>query len=69
MARRKAASPPQGEIFRVKARRIGKLIVADMGVININPANVTKTSEEGNNDTGALDKDIITIVHAEFEVN
>ena len=48
---------------------IGKLIVADMGVININPANVTKTSEEGNNDTSALDKDIITIVHAEFEVN
>ena len=48
---------------------IGKLVVADMGVININPANVTKTSEEGNNDTTALEKDIITIVHAEFEVN
>jgi len=48
--------------------RIGKLIVADMGIININPANATKTSEEGNNDTTSLDKDIITIVHAEFEV-
>ena len=48
---------------------IGKLIVADMGIININPANSTKTSEEGNNDTSALDKDIITIIHAEFEVN
>ena len=48
---------------------IGKLIVADMGIININPANVTNTSEEGNNDTTAYEKDIITIVHAEFEVN
>ena len=48
---------------------IGKLVVADMGVININPANVTRTSEEGNNDTTSLEKDIITIVHAEFEVN
>lgn len=48
---------------------IGKLIVADMGIININPANVTNTSEEGNNDTSSYEKDIITIVHAEFEVN
>ena len=47
---------------------VGKLVVADMGIININPANVTRTSEEGNNDTTALEKDIITIVHAEFEV-
>ena len=47
---------------------IGKLIEADMGIININPANATNTSEEGNNDTSALEKDIITIVHADFEV-
>lgn len=47
---------------------LGKLIVADMGIININPANSTQTSEEGNNDTSALDKDIITIVHAEYEL-
>ena len=47
---------------------IGKLVVADMGIININPANITRTSEEGNNDTSSLEKDIITIVHAEFEV-
>ena len=47
---------------------IGKLLVADMGIININPANSTETSEEGNNDTTSLDKDIITIVYAEFEV-
>jgi uncharacterized protein len=48
---------------------IGKLVVADMGIININAANSTTTSEEGNNDTTSLEKDIITIVHAEFEVN
>jgi hypothetical protein len=47
---------------------IGKLKVADMGIININPANSTHTSEEGNNDTSSLDKDILTIVHAEFEL-
>lgn len=47
---------------------LGKLVVADMGIININPANATSTSEEGNNDTTSLDKDIITIIHAEFEV-
>jgi uncharacterized protein len=48
---------------------IGKLIVADMGIININPANSTQTSEEGNNDTTSLEKDIITIVHAEFALD
>ena len=47
---------------------LGKLIVADMGIININPANSSQTSEEGNNDTSSFDKDIITIVHAEFEL-
>jgi uncharacterized protein len=46
--------------------KIGKLVVADMGIININPANSTNTSEEGNNDTSSMEKDIITIVHATF---
>jgi len=48
---------------------IKKLISADMGIININPANSTHTSEEGNNDTSSLDKDIITIVHANYELD
>ena len=47
---------------------VGKLVYADMGIININPANSTTTSNEGNNDTSAYEKDIITIVHAEFTV-
>lgn len=48
---------------------VGKLVYADMGIININAANSTETSTEGNNDTTSRDKDIITIVHASFEVN
>jgi hypothetical protein len=47
---------------------VGKLLGADMGIININPANSTETSEEGNNDTSSLEKDIITIVHVDFEL-
>ena len=47
---------------------VGKLVYADMGIININAANSTGTSNEGNNDTTSRDKDIITIIHAEFEV-
>jgi len=47
---------------------VGKLVYADMGIININAANSTETSSEGNNDTSSYEKDIITIVHAEFEV-
>jgi hypothetical protein len=41
----------------------------NMGIININAANSTETSTEGNNDTSSCDKDIITIIHAEYEVN
>jgi hypothetical protein len=47
---------------------LGKLIDADMGVININPPNSTATSWEGNNDTSSLEKDIITIVHITYEL-
>lgn len=47
---------------------LGKLRAADMGVINVNPANSTQGSWDGNNDTTSLEKDIITIVHATFEL-
>ena len=47
---------------------LGKLRDADMGVINVNPANSTESSWEGNNDTTSLEKDIITIVHVTFEL-
>ncbi len=47
---------------------IKRLIDANMGIININPANSTETSHEGNNDHTSYEKDIITIVRAEFEL-
>jgi hypothetical protein len=47
---------------------LGSLRSADMGVININPPNSSATSWEGNNDTSSLEKDILTIVHATFEL-
>lgn len=47
---------------------IKRLLDTSMGVININPANSTDTSYEGNNDTTSYEKDIITIVRAEYEL-
>jgi len=47
---------------------IKRLRKTNMGIININPANSTETSEEGNNDHSSFEKDIITIVHAEFDL-
>ncbi|HEY4179066.1 MAG TPA: SIMPL domain-containing protein [Kofleriaceae bacterium] len=47
---------------------IKKMVEANMGIININPANSTETSAEGNNDRTSYEKDIITIVRAEFEL-
>lgn len=48
---------------------LGKLRAADMGVINVNPANSTETSWDGNNDTSSLEKDIISVVHATYALN
>jgi hypothetical protein len=48
---------------------IKRLRSADMGIININPANSTETSAQGNNDTTSFEKDIITIVHVTYELN
>jgi hypothetical protein len=45
---------------------ISSLRDADMGVINVNPANSSETSWEGNNDTSSLEKDIIAIVHVTY---
>lgn len=47
----------------------GSLIDTDMGVININPANSSATSWQGNNDKTSLQKDIITIVHVTYAVD
>ena len=47
---------------------IRQLRSADMGIINVNPANSTETSAQGNNDTESLEKDIITIVHVTYDL-
>ena len=48
---------------------VGKLVYANMGVININAANQNDVSSGGHFDTSSREKDIITVVHAKYEVN
>ncbi|MEK7415905.1 MAG: SIMPL domain-containing protein [Planctomycetota bacterium] len=48
--------------------RLGKLVEARMGVIQINPKGETATSGEGINDTTSYEKEITSIVSARFEV-
>jgi hypothetical protein len=47
---------------------IRRLRNTNMGIINVNPANSTETSAEGNNDHSSFEKDIITVVRAEYEL-
>jgi uncharacterized protein len=68
-----------GKDARTRAERIlaaagngskaGRLDRVEMGVINVNPANSTETSWQGNNDTTSLDKDIITIVRVGYRID
>lgn len=48
--------------------RLGRLVEARMGVMQINPKGVTATSYEGINDTTAYEKEITAIVSVKFEV-
>ena len=48
---------------------LGAIVDTHMGVININPANSTATSWDGNNDKTSLEKDIFTVVHVTYEVD
>jgi uncharacterized protein len=48
--------------------KLGKLVEARLGVMQINPKGVTATSAEGNNDTTSYEKDIISVVNVRFEV-
>lgn len=48
--------------------RLGRLVEARMGVMQINPKGVTATSAEGINDTSSYEKEITSIVSARFEV-
>jgi hypothetical protein len=68
-AARDARVRAQSILEQTGGARLGKLRSADMGVINVNPANSTETSWEGNNDTQSLEKDILTVVHVSFELD
>jgi hypothetical protein len=48
--------------------KLGPLRSARMGVMQINPADSTETSSEGNNDTTSLDKDVIAVVTSSFQL-
>jgi hypothetical protein len=55
-------------IIEAAGGELGELVGADMGVININPPNSRASAWDGNNDTSTVEKDIITVVHATFEL-
>lgn len=48
--------------------RLGKLVEARMGVMQINPKGVFATSAEGINDTTSYEKEITAVVSVRFEV-
>lgn len=49
--------------------RLGRLVEARMGVMQINPRGSSATSAEGNNDTSSYEKEITAVVAAHFELN
>jgi uncharacterized protein len=49
--------------------KLGKLVEAKMGVMQINPKNTMSTSYEGVNDTTSYEKEITAIVTARFELH
>jgi hypothetical protein len=49
--------------------RLGRLVEAKMGIMQINPKGVTEVSDTGNNDTTALEKEILAVVTVRFELN
>jgi hypothetical protein len=48
--------------------KVGRVEGIDTGVINVNAANSTETSWEGNFDTTSFEKDVLTTVRVRFEV-
>lgn len=48
---------------------VASLLVAKMGVMQVNPAYSTEVSSEGNNDKSSLEKDALAIVTASFSID
>ncbi len=49
--------------------RVGQIRSADMGVIQITPADSNNVSDYGENDTKSLEKDVNAVVHMSFSLN
>ena len=49
--------------------KLGKLVEARLGVMQINPKGSTATSGEGNNDTTSYEKEITAVVAVVFQLN
>jgi len=64
----KDATARASQIVNNANGRLGKLVEARMGVMQINPKGVTATTAEGINDTTSLEKEITAIVSVRFEV-
>ena len=64
----KDATARAGQIVNNANGRLGKLVEARMGVMQINPKGVTATSAEGINDTSSYEKEITAVVSTRFEV-
>lgn len=56
------------QIANATGAKLGALRSARMGVMQINPAESTETSSEGNNDTTSLEKDVIAVVTSNFQL-
>jgi hypothetical protein len=57
------------QIATATGAKLGALRSARMGVMQINPAESTDTSSEGNNDTSSLEKDVIAVVSSSFQLD
>lgn len=56
------------QIARNTGSRVGSLVAAKMGILQINPAHSSEVSWSGNNDKTSLDKDAMAVVSASFTV-
>lgn len=48
--------------------KLGRLVEAKMGIMQINPKGITDVSGTGNNDTTSLEKEILAVVTVRFEL-
>jgi hypothetical protein len=57
------------QIAAATGSSVGEIRSADMGVLQITPADSSDVSEEGVNDTTSLEKDITAVVHMTFALD